>query len=124
VIAELRVSQAAFYRWRRQGAGPAVVRLPGGGVRVRRSALTAWLRRLEAFYACLYYAALRPSEAVMLRESDLHPPKKGWGRIVLAASAHGAVWGETRKQALTPPSSAPRSADAPTTCATPPCRSG
>jgi hypothetical protein len=32
------VSRAAFYRWRRQGAGPAVVRLPGGGVRVRRSA--------------------------------------------------------------------------------------
>jgi len=48
VTAELRVSRAAFYRWRRQGAGPAVVRLPGGGVRVRRSALTAWLRRLEA----------------------------------------------------------------------------
>ena len=40
VTAELRVSRAAFYRWRRQGAGPAVVRLPGGGVRVRRSALT------------------------------------------------------------------------------------
>ena len=47
VTAELQVSRAAFYRWRRQGAGPAVVRLPGGGVRVRRSALTAWLRRLE-----------------------------------------------------------------------------
>ena len=47
VIAELRVSRAAFYRWRRRGVGPAVVRLPGGGVRVRRSALTAWLRRLE-----------------------------------------------------------------------------
>ena len=48
VTAELRVSRAAFYRWRRAGAGPAVVRLPGGGVRVRRSALTAWLRQLEA----------------------------------------------------------------------------
>jgi predicted DNA-binding transcriptional regulator AlpA len=48
VIAELRVSRAAFYRWRRAGAGPAVVRLPGGGVRVRRSALSAWLRGLEA----------------------------------------------------------------------------
>ena len=42
---------------------------------------------LEAFYGCLYYAALRPSEAVMLRELDLYLPKKGWGRIVLAASA-------------------------------------
>ena len=47
VTAELRVSRAAFYRWRRQGAGPPAVRLPGGGVRVRRSALTEWLRRLE-----------------------------------------------------------------------------
>ena len=47
VIAELRVSRVAFYRWRRLGTGPAVVRLPGGGVRVRRSSLTAWLRRLE-----------------------------------------------------------------------------
>jgi integrase len=45
---------------------------------------------LEAFYACLYYAALRPSEAVMLREGDLHLPAKGWGRIVLAASASRA----------------------------------
>jgi integrase len=49
---------------------------------------------LEAFYGCLYYAALRPSEAVMLRESDLHLPKTGWGRIVLAASASraGTAW--------------------------------
>jgi excisionase family DNA binding protein len=47
VTADLRVSRAAFYRWRRQGAGPPAVRLPGGGVRVRRSALSQWLRRLE-----------------------------------------------------------------------------
>ena len=47
VIAQLRVSRAAFYRWRRRGTGPAEVRLPGGGVRIRRSALHAWLRRLE-----------------------------------------------------------------------------
>jgi predicted DNA-binding transcriptional regulator AlpA len=48
VIAELRVSRAAFYRWRRLGVGPPAVRLPGGTVRVRRSALSQWLRRLEA----------------------------------------------------------------------------
>jgi excisionase family DNA binding protein len=47
VIAQLRVSRAAFYRWRRRGTGPAEVRLPGGGVRIRRSALEQWLRRLE-----------------------------------------------------------------------------
>jgi hypothetical protein len=45
---------------------------------------------LEAFYACLYYAALRPSEAAMVRDSDLYLPTKGWGRIVLAASASRA----------------------------------
>jgi integrase len=51
-------------------------------------------QHLEAFFACLYYAALRPSEAVMLRESDLYLPRKGWGRIVLAASASraGTAW--------------------------------
>ena len=39
-------------------------------------------------------SALRPSEAVMLRDSDLHLPRKGWGRIVLAASASraGTAW--------------------------------
>ena len=59
----------------------------------RRRAVRALSDRgqhLEAFYACLYYAALRPSEAVMLRESDLYLPAKGWGRIVLAASASRA----------------------------------
>jgi integrase len=49
---------------------------------------------LKTFFATLYYAALRPSEAVMLREADLHLPKTGWGRIVLSASASraGRAW--------------------------------
>ena len=49
---------------------------------------------LKAFFATLYYAALRPSEAVMLRQADLHLPKTGWGRIVLSASASraGRAW--------------------------------
>ena len=42
---------------------------------------------LEAFYGCLYYAYLRPSEAVMLKETDCRLPRRGWGRIDLAASA-------------------------------------
>jgi integrase len=51
-------------------------------------------QHLQAFFGCLYYAALRPSEAVMLRESDLRLPAKGWGRIDLAASASraGTAW--------------------------------
>lgn len=48
VITILRVSRAAFYRWRRRGTGPASVRLPGGAVRIRRAALAEWLRGLHA----------------------------------------------------------------------------
>jgi integrase len=44
----------------------------------------------ETFFAVLSYAALRPSEAVMLREANLHLPRSGWGRIVFAASASRA----------------------------------
>jgi len=47
VIATLRVSRAAFYRWRRLGTAPPSVRLPGGAVRIRRAALAGWLRGLQ-----------------------------------------------------------------------------
>ena len=40
-------------------------------------------RRLVAFYAVMYFAALRPSEAVGFKESDCHLPKKGWGELTL-----------------------------------------
>lgn len=40
-------------------------------------------RRLVAFYAVLYYAGLRPAEAVGLRFSDCHLPEKGWGMLTL-----------------------------------------
>jgi integrase len=41
---------------------------------------------MEAFFGCLYYAALRPAEAVALREADCVLPARGWGRIDLASS--------------------------------------
>jgi integrase len=49
---------------------------------------------MEAFFGCLYYAALRPAEAVALREADCVLPAAGWGRIDLAASAPraGTEW--------------------------------
>ena len=50
---------------------------------------------LEAFFGCLYYAALRPAEAVALREADCVLPAAGWGRIDLAASAARAGPGWT-----------------------------
>ncbi|WP_245714643.1 hypothetical protein [Micromonospora inyonensis] len=39
--------------------------------------------RLVAFFGCLYFAALHPSEALALREQDCHLPASGWGRLVL-----------------------------------------
>jgi integrase len=49
---------------------------------------------MEAFFGCLYYAALRPAEAVALREADCVLPARGWGRTDLAASAPraGTEW--------------------------------
>ena len=47
VAAELKVSRKSLYRWRLLGTGPPAVRLPGGAVRIRRSALTEWLRTLQ-----------------------------------------------------------------------------
>ncbi|MFD7606527.1 tyrosine-type recombinase/integrase [Streptomyces mirabilis] len=40
-------------------------------------------RRLVAFYAVLYYAGLRPAEAVGLKHSDCHLPDTGWGTLTL-----------------------------------------
>jgi len=47
VIAELRVPRSTFYRWRSKGIAPRVMKLPSGAVRIRRTALTEWLRGLE-----------------------------------------------------------------------------
>lgn len=43
-------------------------------------------RRLMAMFACMYFAALRPAEAVGLREQDCHLPAEGWGHITLDSS--------------------------------------
>jgi len=49
---------------------------------------------LAAFFACLYYAGLRPAEARNLRRGDLALPETGWGRILLTGSHQtaGAAW--------------------------------
>ena len=41
---------------------------------------------LEAYFACLYYAALRPAEARHLRVKDCQLPDVGWGELVLLGS--------------------------------------
>ena len=41
---------------------------------------------LVAFFGCLYYAALRPAEAVDLRVSSCTLPDEGWGSLQLGSS--------------------------------------
>ena len=41
---------------------------------------------LTAFFGCLYYAALRPEEAVALRRADTILPRHGWGTLVLTTA--------------------------------------
>lgn len=40
-------------------------------------------RRLVGFYAVMYFAGLRPSEAVGLSKADCFLPEKGWGVLTL-----------------------------------------
>jgi integrase len=52
---------------------------------------------LTAFFGCLYYAALRPEEAVALRRADLILPSHGWGKLILttACPRTAAAWTAT-----------------------------
>jgi hypothetical protein len=67
---------------------------------------------MEAFFGCLYYPALRPVEAVALREADCVLPARGWGRIDLAASQPraGTEWTTTAPAARNAASSTARPA--------------
>jgi integrase len=51
-------------------------------------------QRLGAFFACLYYGMLRPSEASGLTKDDCMLPDTGWGRLDLADTrpAVGKDW--------------------------------
>lgn len=40
-------------------------------------------RRLVGLFACMYYGALRPAEAVGLTRADLKLPETGWGTVLL-----------------------------------------
>ena len=43
--------------------------------------------KLVAFYACMYYAMMRPSEVINLKKSQCELPDEGWGRIILEGAA-------------------------------------
>jgi integrase len=49
---------------------------------------------VEGFFACLYFAGLRPAEARNLRLVDCQLPDSGWGELLLSTSHQvaGAAW--------------------------------
>ena len=47
LCAELKVSRSTFYEWRQKRIGPRCIRLPNGGLRIRRRDLDAWLSARE-----------------------------------------------------------------------------
>ncbi|MEU6997189.1 site-specific integrase [Nonomuraea sp. NPDC046570] len=51
-------------------------------------------RRLMAFFATLYYAGVRPAEAVGLRKADCQLPENGWGLLTLEITrpSSGKQW--------------------------------
>ncbi|MBB5872010.1 hypothetical protein F4553_005389 [Allocatelliglobosispora scoriae] len=53
--------------------------------------------RLVAFFACLYFAALRPEEAANLAKHHLSLPAEGWGELHLSGAAPhaGKDWTDT-----------------------------
>lgn len=56
--------------------------------------------RLYAFFALLYFAALRPEEAANIRKHNLSLPEAGWGEIHLdkAAPEIGKAWTDSGKR--------------------------
>jgi integrase len=60
------------------------------------AAVGARAPRLVAFFACMYYAALRPAEALHLRVEECELPESGWGVLRLTGSTQhaGEGWGD------------------------------
>ncbi|MER7008615.1 tyrosine-type recombinase/integrase [Dactylosporangium sp. NPDC000555] len=78
---------------RRSVANPVQVRTLLNAVREQQRSGP----RLVAFFGCLYFAAMRPEEAVAVKTHNLSLPEKGWGEITLEkAEPHaGKEWTDT-----------------------------
>ena len=74
-----RAPRSSFAVDPRSAATPAEVRAILAEVTQIRPELTA-------FFGCLYYAALRPAEAVALLARSCILPSRGWGQLTLTAS--------------------------------------
>ena len=62
--------------------------------------------RLRGFFACLYYAGLRPGEAQQVRDTDCKLPAAGWGELILPGSLTG-VSGEHYNDGIRDPEHRP-----------------
>jgi len=50
---------------------------------------------MVGFFACMYYAALRPGEVVHLRKENCTLPETGWGKLMLGGSTqYAGAWGD------------------------------
>ena len=96
----LPANPAGLVRWRAPRAAvavsPATVPSPAQ-VGVILAEVARIRPELGAFFGCLYYAALRPEEAVALRRADLILPARGRGTIILTAACPrtGSAWTST-----------------------------
>jgi integrase len=96
----LPANPAGLVRWRAPRAAvavsPATVPSPAQ-VGTILAEVTRIRPELAAFFGCLYYAALRPEEAVALRRDDLILPARGRGTIILTAACPrtGSAWTST-----------------------------
>jgi hypothetical protein len=88
--AEVKAPKTAVAIDRRCVVNPLQARTLLQGVRDHRRVG----QRLVAFYACIYYAGLRPEEAASLTERHLALPAEGWGEFHLdVAEPHaGKDW--------------------------------
>jgi integrase len=96
----LPANPLSLVRWRAPApavaVSPAAVPSPAQ-VRAILAQVARIRPELAAFFGCLYYAALRPEEAVALRRDDLVLPARGRGKMVLmtACPRTGAAWTST-----------------------------
>ena len=89
-------------RWRAPRAAAAVSPATVASPAQVRAILTQVSRikpEQAAFFGCLYYAALRPEEAVTLRRDNLILPAHGRGKVILTAACPrtGSAWTNTGK---------------------------
>jgi integrase len=93
-LEELSANSLGRVKWKPPKVAEVVDRRVVVNPRQARELLTAvtyvgrpWRgRHLRAFFACMYFAALRPGEVKALRKDGCDLPATGWGKLTLSRS--------------------------------------